>query len=133
MPQPRPPPPACAWVEVEARPPVSARAASARAAILVLIDMRNSIRLWADRCGPHAQCWTEPVPFRFDLPPRNPKSAILASYCSRLAARRQAGRKPVRIEFVDIGEQFAERARAVIEQALAFLGGSHRRIARGAA
>ena len=29
--------------------------AMARAAILVLIDMRNSIRLWADRCGPCAQ------------------------------------------------------------------------------
>jgi hypothetical protein len=38
-------------VVVEPRPPVTASAASARAAILVLIDMRNSIRLWAARCG----------------------------------------------------------------------------------
>jgi hypothetical protein len=40
---------------VEARLPVTARAARARAAILVLIDMRNSIRLEAVRCGLHAQ------------------------------------------------------------------------------
>src|SRR6202165_1994259 len=47
MPQPRPL--ASADVVVEAMLPVTARVASARAAILVLIDMRNSIRL---RAGP---------------------------------------------------------------------------------
>src|SRR5260370_26628635 len=56
QPQPGPPPPpACAGVVVEAMLPVAARVASASAAILVLIDMRNSIRLRAVRCGPHAQ------------------------------------------------------------------------------
>jgi hypothetical protein len=39
----------------EAMPPVTASAARAAAAILVLIDMRNSIRLKAVRCGPHDQ------------------------------------------------------------------------------
>src|SRR5213595_2663634 len=67
MPQPRPPPPAWAWVVVEARPPVKASAASARAAILVLIDMRNSIRLWA-AVAARVPSWTEPVRFRFDSP-----------------------------------------------------------------
>src|SRR5437016_3546092 len=136
MPQPRPPPPAWAWVVVEARPPVKASAASARAAILVLIDMRNSIRLWADRCGPCAQldgpC---SIPVRFALG-EIAGSAILDSDCNDLAAGAlgpRAGRKRVRIEFIDIGEQFAERARAVIEQAFAFLRGGHRRIACGAA
>src|ERR1700737_3900610 len=54
IPQPRPEPPASAWVVVEARLPVTASVARARAAILVLIDMRNSIRLSAARFGPHA-------------------------------------------------------------------------------
>jgi hypothetical protein len=42
-------------VVVEAMLPVTASVARARAAILVLIDMRNSIRLRAARFGPHAQ------------------------------------------------------------------------------
>jgi hypothetical protein len=40
---------------VEAMVPVTARAATASAAILVLIDIGNSIRLKAVRCGPHGQ------------------------------------------------------------------------------
>ena len=46
---------------------------------------------------------------------------------------RRAVRKRARIEFVDVGEQFAERACALIEQALAFFGRCLRRIAGGAA
>src|SRR5258708_27427801 len=34
--------------------------------------------------------WTEPVPFRFDSPPRNSKSEILSRYFNRLAPGRQA-------------------------------------------
>ena len=37
------------------------------------------------------------------------------------------------IEFVDVGEQFAERAGTVLEQALALVGGGERCIAYGAA
>src|SRR4051812_45128758 len=44
-PTPQPRPLASAWVAVEAMLPVTASAASATAAILVLIDMRNSIRV----------------------------------------------------------------------------------------
>jgi hypothetical protein len=40
---------------VEPTLPVTARAATARAASLVLIDMMVSIRLGAARCGPHAR------------------------------------------------------------------------------
>src|SRR5260370_40921383 len=72
MPQPRPgppppppPPPACAWVVVEARLPVTASVARARAAILVLIDMRNSIRLHAARLV-RMPSWTERLRIRFD-------------------------------------------------------------------
>src|SRR6202011_6357151 len=51
----------------------------------------------------------------------------------RMVSALRAVRKRFRIEFVDIGEQFAERARAVIEQALAFLRGCLGGIAGGAA
>src|SRR4051812_47627485 len=54
-PTPQPRPLASAWVVLEAMVPVRARVARARAAILVLIDMGNSIRFGAARCGPHAQ------------------------------------------------------------------------------
>src|SRR5882757_3902416 len=47
MPQPKPYGLACAWVVVDAIVPVTASAARARAAILVLIDIGNSIRLYA--------------------------------------------------------------------------------------
>jgi CMP-2-keto-3-deoxyoctulosonic acid synthetase len=40
-------------VVVEAMLPVAARAATAKAASLVLIDMENSVRLKAARHGPH--------------------------------------------------------------------------------
>jgi hypothetical protein len=39
-------------VVVEAMLPVAARAATARTAILVLMDIKYSVRLWAVRCGP---------------------------------------------------------------------------------
>src|ERR1700686_255884 len=45
----------------------------------------------------------------------------------------RAAQKPLHVEVIDLGQQFAERARAVIEQAFAFLRGSLRRIADGAA
>jgi len=45
---------ACAWL-VEAIVPVTARVARAKAAILVLIDMVNSILVLSGRCGPHAE------------------------------------------------------------------------------
>src|SRR3954466_7064703 len=41
--------------------------------------------------------------------------------------------KYFRVEFIDVGEQFAERARAVIEQLFALLDGGQSRVADGAA
>src|ERR1700692_32090 len=45
----------------------------------------------------------------------------------------RAAQKSLHVEVIDLGEQFAERARAMIEQALAFLRGRQRRVAGGAA
>src|SRR6266699_4726928 len=58
-------------------PPVTARVARARAAILVLIDIGNSIRLNAARCGPHAR-WTEPLLTRFESQPGNMASWVIS-------------------------------------------------------
>src|SRR5450631_3307211 len=132
MPQPRPL--ASAGVVV-AMLPVTARAASARAAIPVLIDMKNSIRLKAAPCGPRAS-WTERLGFRFESGDRNLGAPVFSNYNSCLSGAASAGRaarKRCRIEFIDIGEQFAERAGAVIEQAFALFRGGQRRIAGGAA
>src|SRR5712691_11700672 len=61
---------ASAWVVVDAMVPATASVASASAAILVLIDMTNSIRLRAARCGPHIQLdGASPDPVR--IPARN--------------------------------------------------------------
>ena len=64
-PSPRP----LAWADwvVEAIVPVTARAARATAAILVLIDIRNSIiRIFADRYGPRDRIGRSVVRIRFD-------------------------------------------------------------------
>jgi hypothetical protein len=80
MPQPRRPL-ASAGVVV-AMLPVTARAARARAAILVLIDMKNSIRL---KSGPlwsaHAS-WTKRLRFRFESGGRNFVMTIFCNYYS---------------------------------------------------
>src|SRR5712691_109469 len=47
---------------------------------------------------------------------------LLTESMSAGISARRAVRKRSRIEFVDVGEQFAERACALIEQALAFFG-----------
>src|SRR5712672_348674 len=123
MPQPTPRPLASAWVVVEAMPPVTASVASARAAILFLIDTRNSIRLSAARLA-RMPSWTERLRIRFDCRAGNSGLRLLLCNYRQLSGRAsalRAVRKRFRIEPVDIGEQFAERACALIEQALAFL------------
>src|SRR5258708_27569119 len=97
----RPPPPACAWVVVEARPPVTASVASARAAILVLIDIKNSIRLGVAvlACMPS---WTERLRFRFECAPEIRKARLFANHYMRLgekASNLGAVRKRLGVEF----------------------------------
>ncbi len=82
---------------------MTARAASASAAILVLIGMRNSILLQA-AVVVRMPSWTEGLRIRFDHGP-----------VSGARSARRAARKCFGIEFVDIDEQFTERGGAMIE------------------
>jgi len=73
--------------------------------------------------------------FRFESGDRNFEAKIFYIITDGYLAIRQpvGARKRRRIKFIDIGEQFAERAGAVIEQALAFFRRGQCRIPGGAA
>src|SRR6201995_3389443 len=72
MPQPGWKPWASAEVVVEAMLPVAARAATATAAILVLIDINKySVRLSGGPLWPASAVWTEARPNRFGVRTRN--------------------------------------------------------------
>src|ERR1700733_15294710 len=80
--------------------------------------------------------WTERLRIRFESKPANFDLSCSDSDYSRLADQISAlrtGRKRCRIEFVDVSEQFAECARAVVEQQAALFRRGLRGIAGGAA
>src|SRR5258705_7389022 len=67
--------------------------------------------------------WTERVGKRFENAPGNMVSSVISYILQIVRSILRMAKKQFRIEFVDIVEQFAERARAVIEQLFAFLHG----------
>src|ERR1700754_865905 len=110
------------WV-VDAMLPVTASIASAAAAILVLIDMRNSIRFEAAIVACMTS-WTGAVRIRFDhgavtdYPSRSSRRS--SRVADRVSALRMI-REYAHIESIDVGKQLAERGGAVIQQLQAFL------------
>src|ERR1700730_769260 len=129
MPQPRP---LASALVVEAMLPVTASVARASAAIFDLIDIRNSIRF------ERGLCWSARPVGRslFEsgsncpllIPGKDNLIVVTGSWSNPRSIR-----KRFRIKPVDICEQFAERSRAVIDQAPAFLRGGLCGIAEGAA
>src|ERR1700704_6320187 len=133
MPKPRPRPLASAWVAVVATVPVTASAASERAAILVLNDMGCSILLAGGPIlagmpisrSPFESGSIAHANFRIV---NSEQSSMVNLIRSDVGTVCEAGSA----KFVDIGEQFAECARTLIEQSLAHFGGRPRGIADGA-
>src|SRR5260221_1354619 len=121
MPKPGWMPWASAELVVTAMLPVAARAATATAAILVLIDMEgNSVRVEANRYGPHV-----PIGRRHPEPGSDCAHEIfviripqaIPARCGDGELHFRLARKRLHIEFIDIAEQFDEPARAVLDQA----------------
>src|ERR1700722_3246247 len=96
--------------------PVTARVAMARAAILVVIDMGHSIRF---ERGPFwSACpldGANPNPVR-SLAPEKSRSTI-CQIRQLLERCLGTGVKPAHVEIIDFDEQFAERMRAVVDEA----------------
>src|ERR1700742_1886592 len=80
--------------------------------------------------------WTERLRIRFESPVGNFRLRSFTSHYGGLVgvvSAQRAAPERFRIEFVDVGEHFAEGAGAVLEQDFAFLRGGQRGIAGGAA
>src|SRR5258707_7825500 len=67
--------------------------------------------------------WTERVGKRFENAPGNMVSSFISYILQIVRSILRMAKKQFRIEFVDVVEQFAERARAVVEQLFAFFRG----------
>src|SRR6476620_4245767 len=105
-----------------------ASAARARAAILVLIDMTNSIRLRRYRCGPRAS-----LDGGFSLPvriePGRHRLDVIVMVLQLLSRRVGTDCQLLHVEVIDLGEQLAECAGALVDEFFAVLGGGLRCIA----
>src|SRR6185312_9204973 len=136
-PQPGWKPWASAEVVVDAMPPVATRAATATAAILVLMHMGNSIGLRrsvvARTCQLDGGMPDRVRQSRREILVIRSLSAIPVSWRGCAQLRLRSARERAHIEFIDIVEKFDEPSRAVIDQALAFLCARKRRIADRAA